>query len=162
MRWSNIFLIAFVIIGLIAFFYVANRFSGGEKGVTTEKPITTCQPENAPPDKQKCYYTAHPHFTLNLQVNGQKQDLPFEKGDLQKPHTHAEKNKIHWHATLSVDPQSKKVTDYSPLKLSAVLDELGVQYQGKNVIVVVNNQAKPVEIDYIWQDGDAIEIAITD
>lgn len=161
MKWSNILLIVFVVAGLIAFFYIGNRFSGGEGGVTTEKPITTCQPENAPPDKQKCYYTAHPHFTLKLMVNGQKQDLSFEKGDLQKPHTHADKNKIHWHATLPVDSMTKKITDYSPLKLKAVLDEFGINYQGKKVMVVVNNQAKPDGLEYIWQDEDMIEVTLT-
>lgn len=161
MKWSNILLIVFVIAGLIAFFYVANRFSGGEKGVSTEKPITTCQPENAPPDKQKCYYTAHSHLSLRVQIDGKTQDLSFEKGDLQKSHTHAEKNKIHWHATLPVDPKTKKVTDYSSLKLKKVLDEFQIDYQGKKVMVVVNNQAKTEGVEYIWQDGDMIEVTLT-
>lgn len=160
MKWSNVLIIGFVIVGLVAFFYVANRFSGGEKSVTTEKPITTCQPENAPPEQQKCYYTAHSHFTLKLVIDGKEQDLPFEKGDLQKPHTHADKNKIHWHATLPVDPKTKKVTDYSQFQVKNVLDEFQINYQGKKVMVVVNNQAKPEGLDYIWQDGDTIEVSI--
>jgi len=160
MKWSNVLIIGFVIVGLVAFFYVANRFSGGEKGVTTEKPITTCQPENAPVEQQKCYYTAHSHFTLSLQVNGQKQDLHFEKGDLQKSHTHAEKNKIHWHTTIPVDPQTKQVTDYSQLKLKAVFDELKIDYQGKKVTVLVSGQEKQEGLDYIWQDGDSVEVRI--
>lgn len=160
MKWSNILLLGFVVIGLVVFFYVANRFSGGEKGVSTEKPINTCQPENAPPDKQKCYWTAHIHMTLNVTINGQKQDLSFEKGELQEGHTHAEKDKIHWHATLPVDPQTKQITDYSALKLKAVLDELQVNYQGKKVIVLVNGQEKSEGLDYIWQDGDTVEAKI--
>lgn len=162
MKWSNIILIIFVIVGLITFFYIANRFSGGEKDVSTEKPITTCQPEKAPPEKQKCYWTAHIHMTLNVTINGQKQDLSFEKGELHEGHTHAEKGKIHWHATLPVDPKTKQITDYSDLKLKAVLDEFGVNYQGKKVMVVVGSQAKPERVDYIWQDGDRIEVTITD
>lgn len=161
MKWSNALIIVFVAASLVAFFYVANRFSGGEKGVSTEKPITTCQPENAPADKQKCYYTAHPHFSLNIQIDGQNQDLSFEKGDLQKPHTHADKNKIHWHATLPVDSMTKKINDYSPLKLKAVLDEFKIDYQDKKVMVVVNNQAKSDGLEYIWQDGDTIEVTLT-
>lgn len=158
MKWSNIVLIVFVIAGLVAFFYVANRFSGGEKSVSTEKPITTCQPENAPLDKQKCYYTAHLHIVLNVIVDGKKVDLHFEKGSLQKSHTHAEENKIHWHATLPVDPQTKQITDYSSLKLKAVLDELQINYQGKKVKVLINGQEKSEGLDYIWQDGDNVEI----
>lgn len=160
MKWSNIVLIVFVIVGLVAFFYVANRFSGGEKEVSTEKPITTCQPENAPPDKQKCYYTAHSHIVLNVIIDGTKVDLSFEKGGLERSHTHAEKNKIHWHATLPVDPQTKQITDYSALKLKAVLDELQINYQGKKVTVLVNGQEKSEGLDYIWQDGDTVEVKI--
>lgn len=160
MKWSNIVLIVFVITGLIAFFYVANRFSSGEKGVSTEKPITTCQPENVPPDKQKCYYTAHSHITWNVLIDGKKVDLSFEKGNLQKSHTHAEENKIHWHATLPVDPQTKQITDYSALKLKAVLDELQVNYQGKKVTVLVNGQEKSEGLNYVWQDGDNVEVKI--
>ena len=160
MKWSNVLIIGFVVIGLIAFFYVANRFSGGEKGVTTEKPITTCQPENAPPEKQKCYYTAHVHLTLKIIENGQEVALSFEKGDLQKSHTHAEKDKIHWHATLPVDPKTKQITDYSALKLKAVLDEFKINYQGKKVTVLVNEQEKKEGVDYIWQDGDSVEVRI--
>lgn len=162
MKWSNIILIFFVIAGLVAFFYVANRFSGGEKDVSTEKPITTCQPENVPPEKQKCYWTAHIHMTLSVTTNGQKQDLSFEKGELQEGHTHAEKGKIHWHATLPVDPQTKQITDYSSLKLKAVLDEFKIDYQGKKVTVIVNGETKPEGLDYIWQDGDKVDVAITE
>ncbi len=160
MKWSNVLIIGFVVIGLIAFFYVANRFGGGEKGVTTEKPITTCQPENAPPEKQKCYYTAHIHMNLHVINGGQTVDLSFEKGDLQKSHTHAEKNKIHWHVTLPVDPKSKQITDYSPLRLKAVLDEFQINYQGKKINVLVNGQEKSEGVDYIWQDGDTVEVKI--
>lgn len=160
MKWSSIAIASFVIIGLISFFYVANRFSGGEKGVSTEKPITTCQPENAPPNKQKCYYTAHSHMVLNITIDGKKVDLPFEKGRLQKSHTHAEKNKIHWHATLPVDPKTKQVTDYSALKLKAVLDEMQINYKGKKVMVLVNGQEKSKGLDYVWQDGDNVEVKL--
>lgn len=160
MKWSNILPIGFVVIGLIAFFYVANRFSSGEKGVTTEKPITTCQPENAPAEKQKCYWTAHTHLTLKVIENGQEVALSFEKGDLQKSHTHAEKDKIHWHATLPVDPKTKQTTDYSALKLKAVLDEFKINYQGKKTTVLVNGQEKKEGVDYVWQDGDTIEVTI--
>lgn len=162
MKWSNFVIIGFVVIGLVAFFYIASRFSGGEKGVSTEKPITTCQPENVPPEKQKCYWTAHIHMTLTLTANGQKQDLSFEEGELQEGHTHAEKDKIHWHATLPVDPKTKQVTDYSSLKLKVVLDEFKTDYQDKKVTVVVNGETKLEGLDYIWQDGDRIDIAITE
>lgn len=153
MKLSNLLIIVFVLLGLVGFFIVASRFGEGEKGVTSQKPITTCQ-------GNRCFYTSHPHFHLKLNVAGKQQDLPFEKGNLQKSHTHAEKNTIHWHATLPVDPNNKQVIDWSPLKLAVVLDEIAIIYQGKSVKVMVSGQEKREGLDYVWQDGDDVEITI--
>jgi hypothetical protein len=162
MKKANLLIIIFVVLGFGAFFFVANRFSTGEKGVESQKPITYCQTD-------KCYYTAHPHMELRVTQDGVVKDLGYEQGDLQKPHTHAEKNVIHaeknvihWHSTLSVDPHTKEVTDYSPLKLKVALMEMGINYEGKNIKVSVSSVEKQEGLEYIWQDGDKVEVFITE
>lgn len=155
MKKSNLILLLFVLVGLGAFLYVANKFSYGEKGVQSQKPITYCQAD-------KCYYTAHTHMEIRVIKDGVIQDVGYEKGDLQKPHTHSERNVIHWHATLPVDSTTKQVTDYSPLKLRVVLVEMGINYEGKDVRVLVNSTVVDEGLDYIWQDGDKIQVEITE
>lgn len=153
MKKSNLLILVFVLLAIPGFFFVASRFRGGERGVESEKPITTCQGD-------KCFYTAHLHFNLDIFTAGQKQNLPFEKGNLESSHTHAEENFIHWHATLPVDSQTQQVTDWSLLKLKVVLDEFGINYQDKKVNVLVNGQEKAEGLEYIWQDGDNVEVKI--
>lgn len=153
MKKSNLLILILVILGVVGFFYLANKFGSGEKSVTSEKPIITCQ-------NDQCFYTAHLHFHLNLVIDGKEQDLPYEKGDLQKSHTHAEKNTIHWHATLLVDKNTNQVTNYSSLKLKVVLDQMEINYQDKKVTVKVNGQEKSEGLDYVWKDGDKVEVNI--
>ncbi|MBI3289977.1 hypothetical protein HYZ78_01115 [Candidatus Microgenomates bacterium] len=153
MKKANWAILLFVLIAVLAFFLIAGRFGGGEKGVESEKPITTCQAD-------KCFYTAHLHFNLEVFTSGQKQKLPFEKGDLEVSHTHAEEDLIHWHATLPVDPQTQQVTDWSALKLKVILDEFGINYQDKKVTVLVNGQERTEGLEYIWQDGNKMEVRI--
>lgn len=152
MKWTNVLIIGFVVIGLLAFFYVANRFSGGEKGITTEKPITTCQPENTPPEQQKCYWTAHIHATVRIFMKGQAVPLGFEKGNLESAHTHAEPDKIHWHGLIPVDSKTKEKTDWSPLAVSKLA--LGGR-EGTPKFIVNGQEVNP---SHIWKDGDTIEI----
>lgn len=153
MKKSNWAILVFVLIIILALFYVVSRFGGGERGVESEKLITTCQGD-------KCFYTAHLHFNLEVFLNGQKQKLPFEKGNLENSHTHAQENLIHWHATLPADPQTQQVTDWSLLKLKAVLDEFGINYQDKEVIVLINGEEENEGLEYIWQEGDKVEVRI--
>lgn len=158
-KLSSIVILILVIILIIGFFYIAKLFSG-EGGITSEKPIVFCVPEDAPPDQQKCFYTAHDHFQLKLVLDGKEQDIGFEEGGLEKSHTHAEENKIHWHSTLPVDPSTKQVTDWSTHSIRATLQESGFIYPDKKVTVIVNSQVKEEGLDYIWKDGDTIEVRV--
>lgn len=172
---SNIVILLFVLATVIIFVsYLATHFTG-ETGIRSDKGITFCQPENAPPDQQKCYFTAHGHVHFDIKVCDEPKVLPFETGSLEKLHTHVETNKVHWHGLLPVDPVSKKITDYPNLKLRDAFLELKVPiseagiYNFKNGDVCPNGRIGKLRtqingkedqefLNYTVKDGDHITI----
>lgn len=159
-KLQHIWIILIVIVVGALFFYIAILFGGSESGVRVEKPLIYCQPQEALPEQQKCFYTAHDHFQLILVIDEKKQEIGFEKGDLQRSHSHAEKDKIHWHSLLAVNSTTRRVVDWTPHSLKAALQDLGYNNFGNNVIVIVNKQVENQRLDYIWQDRDIIEVRI--
>lgn len=170
----NILILLFVLAAATIFIsYLATHFTG-ETGVKSDQGLTFCEPENAPADKQKCYFTAHWHAHFDINICDQKKILPFEIGDLQKAHTHVETNKLHWHGLLPVDPKTEQITDHSQLQLKSVFAELKIPisdngiYEYKNgdkcpdgrtgnLVVTINGQQKQDFLDYEVKDKDKIE-----
>ncbi|MEM3127342.1 MAG: hypothetical protein QW331_04735, partial [Candidatus Woesearchaeota archaeon] len=81
---ATILVSALLIIGILysVFYYYA---SGAEKGLIICKS----------PDK--CEIAMHIHADLIIEACGKQINLPLEKGDLSKTHTHKEENLLHWH-----------------------------------------------------------------
>ncbi len=158
-RLSSVIILVLTIIVAIGFFYIANLFSS-ESGIIKENPIIFCVPENAAPENQKCFYTAHDHMELKIIISEKEQDIGFEKGDLQKSHTHADKSKIHWHSTLDVNPVNKEVIDWSPHSLKSALQELGFDNLGTGTTVILNGKVDTEGLNYIWKDLDKIEVRV--
>lgn len=173
--WGNLLLIGFGLGGIIAAFYIASFFKQEETAIRSQEPIIFCQPENAEPEKQKCYFTSHIDVYLPIKIWGQEKVLPFEKGDLTKSHLHAEKNKIHWHSLISVDPKTKELEDKTRLTLGQALDDLGIPFDkdhlynfkngdvgpnGKSGILkmFVNGQSNFEFRDYVRKPEDHIEL----
>lgn len=173
---TNIIILLFVLATVIIFVsYLATHFTG-ETGIKSDKGITFCQPENAPPTEQKCYFTAHWHVHFDtIKICDQTKIFPYETGDLQKLHTHVETNKIHWHGFLPVNPVTKQITDESQLKLSNLFAELKIPiapdgiYNFKNgnrcpsgrvgsLKILINGAEQKDFLNYIWKDGDHIVI----
>lgn len=172
---ANIVILLFVAATVIIFVsYLATHFTG-ETGIRSDKGITFCQPENAPPDQQKCFFTAHWHVHADIKVCGEKKLFSYETGDLKKLHTHVETNKVHWHGLLPAVPITKEITDYSQMKMSNLFAELKVPvsadeiYNFKNgdtcpngrvgnLKVSVNDQEQPDFLNYILKDGDHISV----
>lgn len=143
-----------VLVAIGAFFWVANLLGSGEK-VESEKPLVICQPQNAPPEKQRCFWTAHIHAHVEVFKKGNRIPLNFEQGILEGIHTHSEKDKIHWHGLIPVDPTIKEVRDWSALKVENLPRDLKLSIEGTPKFIV---NSKEVVSSYIWQDGDHIEI----
>jgi len=172
---TNIVILLFVLATVIIFVsYLATHFTG-ETGIRSDKGITFCQPENAPPEQQKCFFTAHQHMHMNIKVCDETKILPYETGDLQKLHTHVETGKFHFHGLLPVDPVTKQITDESQLKLSNLFAELKILiandgiYNFKNGDVcpdgrigslktLINDTEQKDFLNYILKDGDHISI----
>lgn len=139
---------------ILGFFWLADSLGGGEK-TQSEKPIVICQPQDAPPEKQSCNWTAHIHAVVRLFSKGKEIPVKFEEGPLEGQHTHAEPNKLHWHGLIPVDPKTKKVTDWSALQVQKIITDFNISQEG-TLRFIVND--KEVEPSYMWQDGDTIEI----
>lgn len=148
---KSIIALLVVIAAIIGFFKLANLLGSGEKA-QSEKPLVICQPQNAPPEQQKCNWTAHVHVTVKVFMKGEDASLGFEQGNLEGSHSHAEPDKLHWHGLIPVDPKTKEVVDWSAFEVSKLA--LGPQEGNRKFIV----NGKEVEPSYIWRDGDTIEI----
>lgn len=151
-RVKNTLILLAVIAALLGFVWFALNFGAGEEKVQSEKLLVICQPQNVPPEQQKCFWTAHIHATVKVFMKGEKISLGFEQGNLEGSHSHAEPDKIHWHGLILVDPKTKEVTDWSPLAVS----QLSLKERETEPKFIVNG--KEVGPSHIWQDGDTIEI----
>lgn len=111
-----------------------------------------------------CFWTAHIHAIMDLNYCGAKLDLPKDKANLSGPHTHKEVNKMHSpHSPQPVDAVSKQFINPKPLTVNGFLDAMDIDTKtpcpGANASVVsvtVNGQLK--DTDYLWQDGDRIDV----
>lgn len=153
-KTKSIIALLAVAIAIIGFFKLANLLGTGEKA-QSEKPIVICQPQNAPPEQQKCNWTAHIHAMVRLFGGGKEIPIKFEEGVLEGQHTHSETNKLHWHGLIPVDSKTKEVTDWLALQVQKIVTDFNLS-QGGTPKFIVNG--KEVEPSYIWQDGDTIEI----
>ncbi len=153
-KLPHIVLLCVVIAAIYGFFFLATHFGTGEN-VRSEEPIVICQPQEAPLEQQRCVWTAHRHFLLHVFEGTKEWPLPFEHGDLQGMHTHAEKQKMHWHGLIPVDPLTKKVLDWSPLHVSKIVDDMELSTESAPQYIV-NGLLVPAST--VLQDGDTIDI----
>lgn len=151
---KNILILILVITAIAGFFWFARFFGSGESA-ESESPAVICKPQNAPPEFQQCFWTAHIHAHVEIFKNSKSVPVRFEQGELEEEHTHSESNKLHWHGLIPVNPQIKEVNDWSPLRIGAIPKDLKLQIEGKPVFIVNGQEVDP---SYVWQDGDHIEI----
>jgi len=151
---KSIIAIFLVVVAIISFFWIVNFLGSGEKA-QSEKPLVICQPQNAPPEKQKCNWTTHIHAMVKVFKDGKELSVRFEEGKLEGQHTHSEPNKLHWHGLISVDPKTKEVTDWSALEVQEIVTDFRLSKEGIAKFIVNNQEVDP---SHIWKDGDNIEI----
>ncbi len=125
------------------------------------------------PSENECYWTAHVHTYVPIKVCGEDVRLPIEKGSLAGPHTHEEKNIIHWHERLLYDKNTQKLVDATPLTLGAFFDAIEVQFTEDSILdkknndqcldntggtlkMFVNGKYMPPSRDHVWKDREVI------
>lgn len=153
-RLKNILTLLIIFAAIVGFFSITKLLGSGEK-VQSEKPFVICQQQNAPPEQQKCFWTAHIHATVKVSKSNGQIPIGFEKGALEGMHTHAETNRIHWHGLIPVDPKTREATDWSVLKVEKIPGDFKLSIQRTSKFIV---NGKEVDPSYIWTDGDTIEI----
>lgn len=126
-KLSNILILVFVVALFVGVFYLASVLREREEKIRSESPIVFCVPPKAPPENQECFFTTHIHYNITLIENGSEKTLPFEKGPLERFHTHFEKNKAHWHSLMPVNPETKEFLE--TLTLTDVLKDLNLSLE---------------------------------
>lgn len=109
-----VLLLALVLGGFLLYSVARFRQTGVQR-----TGLTTCV-------EGRCFLTMHIHALVRAEVCGQPLTLPSFKGPLSGAHTHSEKNVLHWHDKLEVDPESREPRDLSPLALGAVFQNLAI------------------------------------
>lgn len=123
----------------------------------------------------QCFWTAHIHAFIPIELCGERFALPIETGSLQGPHTHEERNIVHWHDRLPYDRTAKTLPETRPLTLGAFFDELEIPFGDRNIAgktngdrcndttatlkMFVNGTANTDYRNYVWKNKDVIFLA---
>lgn len=152
--WTKIIIVVIVVaIAGLAYSLYAFYSSGA-----ADRGIVVCNPNNA----TDCLWQDHMHALVIISVDGQTQDLPVERGPLDKAHTHEERNVIHWHSQLTYDPINDEVIDKSDFTISNSLNSVGFQLPEGGKLFVKRSDSWSFGSDYgsfVWTDKDLIYIA---
>ncbi len=88
-----------------------------------------------------CYWSAHIHTEVNIDLCGDTSyRFPVEKGRLDGPHTHEERNLIHFHERLKIDPTTREILGTQPLTLGAFFDAMEVSFDSDKIIDSANGE----------------------
>ncbi len=93
--------------------------------------VVTC-PDSSKPNE--CFWQAHWHAFIVPELCGEEQRLEVEKGALTGPHTHEEKNLIHWHDRIPIDKSTGALKDATPLSLGAFFDAIKIDFTSENFL----------------------------
>lgn len=177
---ASVFLaiILLLVAGLVYSVYDVYSTGAAEGGVVV------CTSEQTPEASGgACYWSAHIHAEVNIELCGDASyRFPVEKGRLDGPHTHEERNLIHFHEKLRIDTSTKEILDTKLLTLGAFFDAMEVFFDSDKILDKTNgnfcngnlstikmfvskdwnrnNLGKPVASfrDYVWENGDVITI----
>jgi hypothetical protein len=127
-----------------------------------QQGFITCNEDNT-----VCEESKHIHAEIEVSYCGEQIQFPKENGDTGKQHTHKERNKIHWHARIPIEPETKIYIDSTPRKLVSFFEQMGMTppfscptNPNPDVEVIVNNNVQLEGLDYVWQEGDNIHVTI--
>lgn len=139
------------------------------------KPVVTCLNDGS------CVLTAHMHSYAVIEMCGEPYYLGNEIGPLDGPHTHEERNIIHWHDKLPYDKSKEEIIDTTQIKLGTAMDNQDLAFDATTLKDKQNGSACPSGQpgtlkmfvkkngensfeqkenyrEYIWEDKDTIAL----
>ncbi len=154
----GLFVFGIIVVGVLGFlFYAAREYQKSEEDVVG---FFVCNEEGT-----VCENSQHIHADIEMNVCGQDIVFEREKGRTDLQHTHKEKNYIHWHSVLRVDPQTRIPLDPKPLYLSSFLEQMDFTLpttcptnDSPVLEVLVNGTLSADGLESLWSDGDKISI----
>jgi hypothetical protein len=157
-------ILKYVVIGIVAIVAVIAGYSLNQyySSGSAEQGIVVCNPDNP----SECLWQDHMHVLVIISVNGSEMTLPIEKGDLNKAHTHEERNVIHLHSSIPYDPISRRVVDNSSFVISNSLAEIEMELPEGGMLFVKKENGEWQQAseygDYVWGDRDILFIVSDD
>ena len=162
-HWHKIILNVVVIAAIVLIGFSLYYFT---TIASEEEGITVCE-------AGQCFWAAHIHTELRVNICGKDIELGLEKGALEATHTHKEKNRLHFHERLPVDPATREITDFTPLQLDTFLEAINLPLTPGCIGDTCNCNGEPGQLSmtingktntefdkYIWKEGDIIEITL--
>ena len=113
----------------------------------------------------ECIKTLHIHSDITFDLCGRSTTLPREGAELAGLHTHKEKNFLHFHDRVEVDPVTQEQRFDKRLSLREILEMFDLtpdKYCGGpgpfETIFTVNGEVLGDGLDYNWKDGDDLHL----
>ena len=120
----------------------------------------------------QCFWSAHIHIDIPIQICGEKYVLPKFKGPLANHHTHGDENIIHWHDKTPFDAEKKQFSEPTPFALNLIFKALELPITEESLLnkkdgdrcrgsaatwkVFVNGALRPDWRNYEWKDRDIV------
>ena len=156
-----ILLIVFVslsLIGFLAYSLIEYKRSG-----IAQDGVVTCA-------NGQCFWSAHIHIDIPIQMCGEKYVLSKFKGSLANHHTHGDENIIHWHDKIPFDAEKKQLSGPTPFALNLIFKTIELPITEEGLLnkkdgdgcrslaatwkVFVNGVLRPDWRNYEWRDND--------
>ena len=162
----------FVLAVFLAYSLIEYQRSGIAKdGVVTcaNGPAST---RGEPTRGGQCFWSAHIHVNIPIQICGEKYILPKFKGSLADVHTHGDENIIHWHDKIAFDAEKKQFSEPTPFALNLIFRTLELPITEESLLgkkdgdrcrgvpatwkFFVNGVLHPDWRNYEWRDKDIV------
>lgn len=153
MKTAAIVSVIVVMLGALSYSLYSFYASG-----SAERGIIVCDPHN----ETSCIWQDHMHAMVIISVDGSVQNLPVEKGPLDKVHTHEERNILHWHSSLPYNPIDNELIDYSDFTLKNSLASIGLSLPEGGKLFAKRGGVWSFSSgygDFRWGDNDIIYVA---
>ncbi|MDP3778825.1 MAG: hypothetical protein Q8R30_02100 [bacterium] len=159
---KNLFIVL-VLLALVSF--LAYSLIEYQRSGIAQDGVVTCA-------NGQCFWSAHIHIDIPIQICGDKYVLSKFKGPLANDHTHGDENIIHWHDKIAFDAEKKQFSEPTPFALNLIFKTLELPITDESLLnkkdgdtcrglaatwkVFVNGVLRPDWRSYEWKDRDIV------